>query len=250
MDTEPIAELKPIETPQPSVAKEETLRARRSQAEELQKKDAVSGVGYVASKRIIRGKVTSSEDGSQLPGVNVIVKGTTIGTVTNIEGAYEVEVSIPNPTLVYSFIGLQSKEVVANERSEIDVQLNTDMAQLSEVVVTGYGTSNREVYSPTVDLAHPEIGYRDYKKYLEENIHYPQQALTNKIEGRVTIEFFVEPNGSLSDFQIIRGIGYGCEEELTRLIKEGPSWVPTKKDNAPVRDKARVRLKFTLPKQK
>ncbi|MCZ8216742.1 MAG: energy transducer TonB, partial [Cyclobacteriaceae bacterium] len=81
----------------------------------------------------------------------------------------------------------------------------------------------------------------------EENRIYPQSALDSKTEGRVTVEFFVESNGSLRDFTIIKGIGSGCDEELIRLIKEGPKWVPTKKNNQPVRDKARVRLNFQLP---
>jgi protein TonB len=50
----------------------------------------------------------------------------------------------------------------------------------------------------------------------------------------------------LTNFIILRGIGGGCDEELIRLIKEGPKWIPTKKDNVPVQDKAKVRLKFEL----
>ncbi|GCC52393.1 hypothetical protein SanaruYs_26300 [Chryseotalea sanaruensis] len=197
----------------------------------------------------ISGVVTSAEDGSPLPGVNVVLKGTTIGTITDVEGRFKLDSATIASTLVYSFIGLRTKEVSVTNFNPLNVALNADVSQLSEVVVTGYGYSNTNETTPTVDLAHPEIGNRAYRKHLEENIIYPQSALDNKIEGRVTVEFFVETDGSLSDFTIVRGIGGGCDDELIRLIRQGPRWVPTKKDDQPIRDKARVRLNFQLPKK-
>lgn len=200
------------------------------------------------SPTTIQGKVTSAEDGSPLPGVNVVIKGTTIGTVTDVAGNYTIENTSPSSTLTYSFIGLQSKDVPIEGKGTLDVELNLDVSQLSEVVVTGYGYSEKSETTPTVDLAHPTIGNRAFKKYLEENLRYPKAAIDKKTEGRVTVEFFVEIDGSLTAFRIVRGIGDGCDEELIRLIKEGPAWEPTKKDNIAIRDKARVRLKFDLPK--
>lgn len=93
-----------------------------------------------AQERTITGKVTSSEDGSALPGVNVVVKGTTTGTVSDAEGKFSL--SVPsNATLVFSFIGLVTLEEVIGERTSIDVKLSSDITQLSEVIVVGYGTS-------------------------------------------------------------------------------------------------------------
>jgi hypothetical protein len=101
------------------------------------------------SATVINGKVVSAEDGSPLPGVNVVIKGTTIGTVTDITGNYTLENTSPSSTLVYSFIGLQSMEVAVGERKNVDVEMNLDVTQLSEVVVTGYGYSEN---SETVPL--------------------------------------------------------------------------------------------------
>jgi TonB family protein len=226
------------------------ITANRDLAEEARMKQAVSRVSGAAvrANRVITGKVTSAEDGSSLPGVNVIIKGSTMGTITDANGNYQLEVSDVQPTLVFSFIGFRSEEVPAGERQEVNAQISMDVAQLSEVVVVGYGTSATGYVTPTVNLANPETGNRAFKQYLETNISYPQEAIANKTEGRVTVEFVVEADGSLTDFTIIRGIGAGCDEELIRLIKEGPAWTPTKKDGVPIRDKARVRLKFTLPK--
>ncbi len=246
VDVSPKLEIKLEET---AAEKETLVAAATKDAAERKKQDVSRAAGapsYAAN--VIRGRVTSKEDGSPLPGVNVILKGTNRGTVTDVDGNYQIESSVSNPTLAYSFIGLQYTEVNAADRKEVDVSMSLDATQLSEVVVTGYGISTSEPYTPTVDLAHPESGNRAYRQYLEKNIKYPEEAKTNNVEGRVTVEFYVEPDGGLTEFTIIKGIGSGCDEELIRLIKEGPKWIPTKKGNAPIRDKARVRLKFDLPK--
>src|SRR5690349_7328609 len=96
-----------------------------------------------AQDKSVTGKVTSTDDGSALPGVNVTVKGTTTGTATNIDGEYTI--SVPNnATLVFSFIGFTSQEVVVGNRSVIDVQLATDVQQLTEVVVTAVGIEREQ----------------------------------------------------------------------------------------------------------
>lgn len=254
-----VAEVKPVDSAPKLEIQTEELAAEKETLAAVAKKDAAErkkqevnraagapSLSYVSN--VIHGRVTSKEDGSPLPGVNVILKGTNRGTVTDIDGNYQIESTVSNPTLTYSFIGLQSTEVSAADRKEVNVSMSPDATQLSEVVVTGYGISNSEPYTPTVDLAHPENGNRAYQQYLEKNIHYPEEAKINKVQGRVTVEFYVEPNGNLTEFKIVKGIGSGCDEELIRLIKEGPKWIPTKKDNTPIRDKARVRLKFDLPK--
>jgi TonB family protein len=177
-----------------------------------------------------------------------MIKGSTIGTVSDENGNYQIESPGETPTLVFNFIGYTSTEVDAEARSEVNVQLNTDVAQLSEVVVIGYASPSAGQVTPTLHLAHPETGNRVFRQYLESNIIYPDAARENKIEGRVTVEFYIETDGRLTGFTVVRGIGSGCDEELIRLIREGPKWIPTLRDSVPVRDKARVRLKFNLPK--
>jgi TonB-dependent starch-binding outer membrane protein SusC len=93
-----------------------------------------------AQNQPVTGKVSSAEDGIPLPGVNVLLKGSSIGTVTDANGMYQL--SLPSTgILVFSFIGLQTQEIEINGRSVIDVQLVSDIKQLSEVVVTGVGVA-------------------------------------------------------------------------------------------------------------
>ncbi|MFM8741966.1 MAG: carboxypeptidase-like regulatory domain-containing protein, partial [Cytophagales bacterium] len=90
------------------------------------------------------GRVTSAEDGSSLPGVNVVVKGTTNGTVTDADGRYSLSVPAGDGLLVFSFIGLKSEEISIGGRTTIDVSLSQDVQQLSEVVVTGQGIAREK----------------------------------------------------------------------------------------------------------
>lgn len=98
-----------------------------------------------AQERTVSGRVTSVEDGSPLPGVNVVLKGTSNGTATDADGMYRLTgIPASGGSLVFSFIGLQSSEVAIGERTVVDVSLSLDVTQLSEVVVTGYGTQLKQ----------------------------------------------------------------------------------------------------------
>ncbi|MCZ8355305.1 MAG: SusC/RagA family TonB-linked outer membrane protein [Cyclobacteriaceae bacterium] len=92
-----------------------------------------------AQERTVSGRVTSAEDGTALPGVNVVVKGTTNGTVTDSDGNFKLSVPSANSAIVFSFIGLRTEEIVVGERTVIDVALTLDVTQLTEVVVTAQG---------------------------------------------------------------------------------------------------------------
>lgn len=97
-----------------------------------------------AQERSVTGRVSSTEDGEPLPGVNVVIKGTTNGTVTDAAGMYRIAVPPGGTLLQFSFIGLTSQEVEIGTRDVIDVQMSNDVKQLGEVVVTAAGIS-REV---------------------------------------------------------------------------------------------------------
>ncbi|HEY0743157.1 MAG TPA: SusC/RagA family TonB-linked outer membrane protein [Chryseosolibacter sp.] len=92
-----------------------------------------------AQEKTVSGRVTSAEDASPLPGVNVVLKGTTNGAVTDAEGAFSLSVPASGGTLVFTFIGLKSQEVEIGARTTVDVQMEQDATQLSEVVVTALG---------------------------------------------------------------------------------------------------------------
>lgn len=231
------------------IAKEETILNELERRDETAKRSAALRVnGAVATsvplKKSVRGKVTSSDDGSALPGVNVLIKGSNTGTITDAHGNYQIDIAQADPTLEFSFIGLASKDVKVVDQPELNVQMDSDNMQLSEVVVTGYGYANRETLYPTAELASPVVGKKAFQQYLESSARYPALAAREGISGRVVLEITIEPDGSISNYEIIRSLSKECDEELIRLVKEGPRWRPSSKDNTPYRDKVRIRLKF------
>jgi TonB-linked SusC/RagA family outer membrane protein len=94
-------------------------------------------------ERTITGKVISGDNDEGLPGVNVIVKGTTTGGITDIEGNYTVTVPDDNAALIFSSVGFETIEIIVGNQSIIDVTLQADLTTLSEIVVVGYGTQEK-----------------------------------------------------------------------------------------------------------
>jgi TonB family protein len=252
--------------PEEEFKKEEISRAKSRAAEGESRRESrdlavTSPSGAIAPSQVIQankqvtGKVTDIDDGLPLPGVNVLVEGTSIGTVTDLNGNYQIDIPENQNSLVFSFIGMESKEISVDETKaddNVNVQLSPDVSELSEVVVTGYGTGEEPASMDDIkwEITEPEGGKRVYRNYLEQNIRYPQVAIQNNIEGKVTVQFTVEPNGQLTDFRVIKSLGSGCDDELIRLIREGPKWRPTKRNDQPVKSKAKVKMRFELPGKK
>ncbi|MBT0810503.1 TonB-dependent receptor [Litoribacter ruber] len=109
-----------------------------------------------AQTRTVTGVVTSADDGESLPGVSVMVKGTSTGTSTDIDGRYSIEVD-ENSVLRFSFIGMLTQEKQVGNQSVINVELGTDTNTLDEVVIVGYGTQKRSLVTGAVQTVDTEV---------------------------------------------------------------------------------------------
>src|SRR5688572_9617102 len=131
----------------------------------------------MAQERSITGKVTAEEDGSPLPGVNVVLKGSTTGTVTDAEGIYRLSIPSEGGTLVFSFIGLKTQEILVGERSVVDLQMGQAIQQMGEVVVTAAG----------IEREKKSLGYRlenvSGSKLQQVSEADPLRALQGKVAG-------------------------------------------------------------------
>ena len=103
----------------------------------------LAGLQSAFAQKAITGKVTNSEDGLVLSGVTVVVKGTTVGTVTDINGAFSLSAPANATTLVVSFIGMKSVEIPIGNQSVFNVVLNPEVQALQDVVVTAFGISRQ-----------------------------------------------------------------------------------------------------------
>lgn len=154
---------------------------------------------YQQQEVTVSGTVTSADEGLPLPGVNVVVKGTSRGTTTDADGKYALQIPDPNAVLVFSFIGYTTQELSVNSRSSIDVALGADVTQLGEVVVVAYGEQKKETLTGAVSA----INNKEIVTTKNENV---QNMLTGKIPGLRVRQNSSEP-GQFNTNIDIRGFG-------------------------------------------
>lgn len=126
-----------------------------------------------AMEKSVSGQV-KAENGEALPGVNITIKGTTLGTIADANGRYSISVRDDEAVLVFSFVGFEPMEVRVNGRSEIDVKLVADIKVLEEAVVVGYGTSKRKDLTGAIS----SVSSEDFKGVQAGGI-------TQMLQGRV-----------------------------------------------------------------
>ncbi|WP_299755916.1 TonB-dependent receptor [uncultured Pontibacter sp.] len=129
-----------------------------------------------AQNQTISGKVTDQSNGEGLPGVAVLVKGTTVGTTTSFDGSYTINVPSNATTLVYRFIGYLSVEKPIGNAAEINVALESDTKLLEEVVVVGYGTQSKARVTSAISRV-------ESKEIAEQPVPNVAQALQGRVAG-------------------------------------------------------------------
>ena len=148
----------------------------------------------------ITGRITDASTGEPLPGVNIVIKGTVIGTLSDVNGNYSLTISDPkDATLVFSFIGYNSQEILVAGRSVVNVTLESGVSSLDEVIVIGYGTQRKATVTGSITAINTEVLMQS-----------PQANLTNALTGRLPGFFSRQQEGTPgSDQPIIRIRGSG-----------------------------------------
>ncbi|MCH7403731.1 SusC/RagA family TonB-linked outer membrane protein [Belliella kenyensis] len=129
-----------------------------------------------AQSREVSGTVMDKTMGEPLPGVTVLVKGTTRGVTTDLDGKYRISLQGGDQVLVFSFVGFTAQEVTIGNQSTINVELDEDIQSLQEAVVIGYGTQDKKEITSAV----ASIGTEGFNK---GNFTNPQSLLTGKVAG-------------------------------------------------------------------
>ncbi|MFD3001149.1 SusC/RagA family TonB-linked outer membrane protein [Pontibacter toksunensis] len=151
-----------------------------------------------AQSTTVSGRVTDQSSGEGLPGVSVIVKGTTVGATTSADGSYLVNVPANNNTLVFRYIGYANQEVAIDGRSTINVTLALDQKQLQEVVITGYGSTVAKELTGSVAT----VGTEDLE---DRPVVSVDQLLQGQVAGLQSVGASGQP-GANQEIRI-RGIG-------------------------------------------
>ncbi|MGA0556233.1 TonB family protein [Larkinella sp. VNQ87] len=216
--------------------------------EDQSKKDVTSREPITVS-----GQIYGSND-KPIPGATIELKGSHRGTSTDANGEYQFSLVPANGTLVVSFVGHQKIEVPVNGREALYVRL----AQPNDGTQSAYWTGSprpksifkQPLYVPdekgdifTVVEKNPEFpgGMPALGEYLSDNIQYPPAASRANVSGRVFVSFVVNTDGSIQHVQILKGIGFGTDEEAVRVVQAMPRWKPGTQDGKP------VRVRYNLP---
>jgi TonB-linked SusC/RagA family outer membrane protein len=179
--------------------------------------------GTVADQQQIKvsGTIIDASNNQALPGVNVLVKGTIVGAISDVNGKFVVTVNDPNATLVFSFIGYVSKEVPLAGKNTVDVALEAEVSQLGEVVVIGYGTAKKATLtgaissvdgstlkqSPTTNLTNSLVGHIPGLTAIQTSGEPGEDGTTITIRGANTL-------GDNSPLVVVDGIPHRSLERL------------------------------------
>ncbi|HWV28838.1 MAG TPA: TonB-dependent receptor [Dyadobacter sp.] len=237
---EPLAEallrlLRPLSIRYEVAGKQVMLfRAEKSSSVLLPEAEPKENKGEVLAS--IKGKVTD-EKGEGLPGVSVVVKGTSRGTTTNSAGQYELELGQGENTLIFSFVGYLSQEILVGARSELNVAMKVDTKALDEVVVVGYGEMKRadlttaQTSVPSKDIARTTnttleqaIQGRAAGVYITQNSGQPGGGISVNIRGINSISGSNEPLYVVDGVQIQgQSVSFGAQSSSNPLAGLNPA---------------------------
>lgn len=188
---------------------------------------------------LVTGKVNNSQ-GEKAVGAVILVKGTTTGTVTDTSGFFSLKVPSKESILVIShFSSPKSTEVLLNGSPKVVVRLAPDSKM----------ESSKEIFDRVEQMPRPNNGEHEWNTYLAKNAIYPQNDRSAGVEGTVIVGFVVYEDGTLHDIEILRGIGEGCDQEVARLIAEGPNWQPGMINGQAVKTRMSLPVRFVLSKE-
>ena len=203
------------------------------------------------NKKIIKGKVTD-QNGDPISGASIIVRGKTIGTITDPSGNYEIELEEEKETLIFIITGFVKEEIEVGEKTEINVTLIAEYNQKSEELNVSSFKSQKlnaeqlkkyggEIFYKVEEMPEFPGGELALKKYIASNVKYPAIAQENGIQGKVYVTFIIDKKGKVNDVQISRGVDPDLDKEAIRVISSLPKWKPGKQ-----RGKT-VNVSYTIP---
>ena len=220
----------------------------------------------LAETTTVKGTVRSSKTKNLLPGANVILVGTTRGTTTDADGAFELTEVPLDSKLAISYVGYDTRVVEITKKNQVlNVVLAWQQNALDNVVVVAYppiaglksqsdtestrSDSGKEGF--TVVEQTPEFpgGIQEMYKFLARNIRYPSDAVRNDVEGKVVITFTVSEKGMIRDPQVTQRVGSGTDEEALRVVLNMPSWKPGQQNGRAVAMEYVLPIEFKLEKQ-
>ena len=204
----------------------------------------------------VQGQVLEKSTNAPVVGANVIIKGTTSGTITDLDGNFVISMPV-GATLSVSYINMKTKELTITEKligkiKSLKVYLEGEITtKTQEVVVVGYGGGEEvsdevPVFQVVEEMPEFPGGMGECLKFLGKNIKYPVEAQKAGVQGKVIVQFVVEKDGNIANPKVVRSIDPDLDGEAIRVISIMPKWKPGMQKGQPVRVKYTVPVTFRL----
>ncbi|TDE11586.1 M56 family metallopeptidase [Dyadobacter psychrotolerans] len=214
----------------------------------------------------VEGWVVNSADKRAIPGVNIVVEGMQLGTTTDNDGKFAINAPSYS-TLIVSFPGFTTQLRPINGISGHGIALSAGESSDHETIhATPEGLQPvdqgkveiQTLEAPvetkvfTVVEKQPTFpgGAKAMYHFLEENIRYPSAAARAEVSGRVFLSFIITAQGNIQNVQVLKGIGFGCDEEAIRVVSSFPKWRPGSQDGKPVAVKYNLPINFQIQNSK
>ena len=241
----------------------------RTEVSEAIEMPAVLADDPIGEKIVVKGTVYAKTDKLPLPGAHIVVIGEAKGTNTDANGEFIIETTT-DKELAVSFVGYTTA-IISTKRmtggAGVSVFLEKESKELPGVVVVGDGieksvnttrkleippgplfVDNKDGKAFTVVEQQPEYvgGNRELMRFIGRNIKYPAAAVRANVQGMVFVQFVVGKDGQTSDIKVLKGIGFGCDEEAVRVASILPAWRPGQQNGQPVAVQCNLPIQFIL----
>ena len=234
-------------------------------------------------KFVLNGQVMDHSSKKPVPGASIIIRGTTVGTLSDEDGKFSLDVK-KGDVIVVSYIGLQTEQLPIEGAGNLVVWMKDDVQSMKEMTVLGDGSNrvgilNGEPGKKVVSVEEiPEVKIKEVKVdeteqspsdatfqvveempefpggmqacmvFLAKNIKYPVSAQEAKIEGRVIVQFIVKKDGTIADPIVMRGVSPELDAEALRVVSLMPNWKPGRQRGKTVNVKYTIPIMFRLQK--
>ncbi len=262
-----------VEEAAPAVVPEAGTENRIAAVKE-QTTTVVAGTEKALAEIKVKGVILNAETGKPMPGASIIIKGTSIGTLSDKEGVFSISAE-EGSVLGVSYVGRRFQELTVSKNmkgKELVIALERKNVNVGEVVVVGYGepkaadktkvmevsnvkaqegtvaaskasktSDNGDIFVVVEDMPSYPGGMQECMRFLAQNMKYPVEAQKAGTQGRVILSFIVNKDGSISNVEVMRSVSKELDAEAVRVVQSMPKWKPGKQ-----RGQA-VDVRFTMP---
>jgi TonB family protein len=207
-------------------------------------------VSAVNEGKEVSGKVTNP-DGKPLQKATVLIKGTTIGTVTDADGNFKLVDVKADAKLFISYVGMKIEELKPDFNKPMTVKMEVATIGIEKFVVVGFNTppassSGKPGFSAIEQMPRFPGGQQALMGFIRDNLKYPVQAQEEKKTGTVVVNFLVSSTGKIENVKVAKSVHPALDAEAVRVVSKMPDWFPGKQNGKPVDVYYSVPFEFKL----